>query len=224
MATGVEPELNARRDAESDTTAPGLLDGAESGLTLEALLIRARRMFLDMSRSPVASGLEEPAAGWPEATLLLICLVDQARSQLWKDSEGAVRAACCPRLPEGLFCKVELFGYLLADVLGRPLLPADEALLVGQRGDNAVAKAKRILNVKKPEAMWRAAAGADSRLGSTYDLKLPQAAAGKKRPATYWADRESIAAQAKSAKADAAAAQAKESRRAAGAVQRGRES
>ena len=141
MTSVVEPESGAQAGAETDTEAHVMLDTAEPGEALEMLIKRARRMFLDMSRSPRASGLKRSAT---EATLRVICLVDQARAKLWAESEADVRAACCPRLPDGLFCKQELLGYLLADVLGRPLLPAEDALSVGQCGDNAVAKAKRV--------------------------------------------------------------------------------
>ena len=56
--------------------------------------------------------------------------------------------------------KQEVFAYLLADALGRPLLHREDVRDVGQRGDNAAAKVKRVLKVtvKKDvaEACFRA--------------------------------------------------------------------
>ena len=47
-----------------------------------------------------------------------------------------------------LFAKQEIFGYLLNDCVEGILLYSDDALSVGQRGDNAAAKAKAVLKVK----------------------------------------------------------------------------
>ena len=45
-------------------------------------------------------------------------------------------------MPKGLIAKQEVFGFALADALGRPVLPGDRAMKVGQSGDNAVRAAE----------------------------------------------------------------------------------
>ena len=73
-------------------------------------------------------------------------------------------------------------------------------------------KAKKALKVRTMEPVWRAAdAGSNSELfNSTYDLKLPAATVGCKRPATYWLERDAAAAASKTKKAERAAEQAVE--------------
>jgi len=88
----------------------------------------------------------------------VISHVDEACTSSWKDNEAAIRRCCQPHVPDGLIDQQQLFGYLLADVFGRPLLVHEHARLVGQRGDNAMLKAKRVLKVKTKEPVWRAAA------------------------------------------------------------------
>jgi hypothetical protein len=78
---------------------------------------------------------------------------------------------------------------------------------VGKRGENALVKARKALKVKSREALWRTAAApspnaaAAQVLRSVYDLMLPDATVGSKRPPSYWLDHKAAAATAKDAKA-----------------------
>ena len=55
-----------------------------------------------------------------------------AAEQLWSEREEEVRRACEPT--RGLIDGQEVFAYLLADVLGRPVLHPDDARGVGRNG------------------------------------------------------------------------------------------
>ena len=72
-------------------------------------------------------------------------------------------------------------------MMGKPLLHKEYAIQVGQRGDNAVTKAKTQLKVRSAEACYRSTKpAAAALLASTYDLKLPGVTVGgvdrRKRP------------------------------------------
>ena len=67
---------------------------------------------------------------------------------LWKSHEATVRQHFAPEL----VAKQEIFGYLLNDMAGKQLLHKDYAMPVGQRGDNAVTKAKSQLKLKSAAA------------------------------------------------------------------------
>ena len=194
-----EVQTRAPPDASPSTSQSAACDVPEGQITPEALLERAKLMFLDESASPKASGLGGVANA---ATLRLICLADQARSTLWASSEAHVRHCCEPRVRDGLIDKQELLGYLLADLLDRPVLPAEDARPVGQRGENGLIKAKRELKVKTNEAVWRHAGTSKPApaiakvIASPYDVKLPPATAGGKRPASFWLERDEAAAAA----------------------------
>jgi hypothetical protein len=198
----MEPDACEQPDMETD----------HSGLVPDRLDERSKIMFLDSANSPKVSGMPKAA---DRASLRVICIVDEARWRIWKARMHDVKAACCPRVPDGLFDKQELFAYLLADVLRGPrLLPGEAARIVGQSADNAVAKAKRLLKVKTNEALYRIvaspSAAAAAHLETLYELKMPDAEAGRKRPATFWAGRQLQSATNKSARAMADAKMAGE--------------
>ena len=203
-----EEQPRAPLDALESRPQTAAEDVPQADITTEALLERAKRMFLDESASTKASGLGRVA---DTATLKLICLADQACSTLWTASEARVRQCCQPRVQDGLVDKQELLGFFLADML-RPLgylLPSEDAHPVGQRGVNGLVKAKRELKGKTKEALWRHAVSSNPApaiakvLASPYDVKLPAATAGVKRPASFWLDRDKAAAAARKKAADA---------------------
>ena len=77
-----------------------------------------------------------------EATIELILAVRDAVDDLWKAHAAEIKQRCGPSMPEGLIAKQEVFGFALADAVGRPRLPGDRAMRVGQNGDNAVRSAE----------------------------------------------------------------------------------
>jgi hypothetical protein len=166
-----------------------------AGISPESLVSRLMAMFLGEGEAPRASRLGELAS---EGLLLLIVAVDVACTRFWKAHIDAVKRACAP----ALIAKQEVFGYLLNDCIRGTLLYPDDALSVGQRGDNAMAKAKAVLKVKAKrdvaEACWRAAVANPAALTSQppYDLKLPAVTVGVKRSAHQWAERDCKAAEA----------------------------
>ena len=95
-----------------------------------SLVQRLVAMFLGETEAPRESGKGRLAS---DARLELVVAADVARVRFWKAHEHEVTRACAPALID----KQEVFAYLLADVLGRPLLPPDETRGVGRRGDNA---------------------------------------------------------------------------------------
>jgi hypothetical protein len=98
-----------------------------------------------------------------------------AANALWKTHEAQVRQRFAPVL----VAKQEVFGYLLNDIAGKQLLHSDYAMPVGQRGDNAVAKAKSQLKLKSAAAcLATSKPAAAAVLASTYDLKLPNVTVG----------------------------------------------
>ena len=170
---------------------------------------RLMEIFLLGKESPCASAQKRRVAS--EAWLDLVVAADVARTRFWLAHEDDVTQAC-----PFLIDKQEMFAYLMADALGRPLLPAEDAGRVGQRCDNAAAKAKGILKVKAKkdvaEACWRALVLKPDTLASQppYDLKFPNATVGVKRTAVQWAARaeESLSAKVRKAAAQYASASA----------------
>ena len=72
------------------------------------------------------------------STLGAILAAKLAANALGKTHEAQVRQRFAPVL----VARQEVFGYLLNDMAGKQLLHSDYAMPVGQRGDNAVIKAK----------------------------------------------------------------------------------
>ena len=105
------------------------------GLTLASLKERIVAMFLRGESAPRASRLDPAAI---EATFGLIIDVNTAVREMWGAHADTIKRRCAPSMPKGLLAMQEVFGYVLADVLGRPLVPADKAMSVGQNGDNAL--------------------------------------------------------------------------------------
>ena len=152
--------------------------GADSAGTPEALLVRAKLMLL--GESVKASGLAAVAG---ESTVKVILAAAVARTELWKVHDAQIKRLFEPEL----IAKQEILGYLLNDMMGKPLLHKEYAIQVGQRGDNAVTKAKTQLKVRSAEACYRSTKpAAAALLASTYDLKLPGVTVGgvdrRKRP------------------------------------------
>ena len=125
--------------------------GAESAQTesaaaaveslVERLLQRLWHIFLGEGGAPRISRIDRERA---DAALEFICAADVDRLRFWKAHEAEVVRACGLSID-----KQEVFAYLLADALGRPLLHREDARDVGQRGDNAAAKVKRVLKVTR---------------------------------------------------------------------------
>lgn len=95
-------------------------------------------MFLTAEAGPVTSGRDAVAT---EATRSYCIDLRTAVDDLWKHKQAEIKRRCAPSMPQGLIDAQEVFGFALADGLGRPLLPHDAARGVGQAGDNAVAAA-----------------------------------------------------------------------------------
>ena len=95
-------------------------------------------MLLGAGDGPTASG-DPPAAS--SATCGLVLAVKEVVDGLWEEHAAEIKRRCAPSMPKGLIDRQEVFGFVLADALGRPLLPPEEARNVGQAGDNAVAGA-----------------------------------------------------------------------------------
>ena len=132
------------------------------------------------------------------ATLEVILTVYVAAEQLWTAREVDIKQCCGPSMPSGLIDGREVFAYLLADVLGRPLLAPGDLHGVAQRGANAVTKARRLTGGQKTAEAAHAAcvrmaarAGADdasraalkayAALLEPYALGLPASTVGRRR-------------------------------------------
>ena len=171
--------------------AASLQQGVASAAGQEALLARCKLIFL--GDSVRASGLGAVAS---PSTLGAILAAELAANALWKTHEAQVRQRFAPVL----VAKQEVFGYLLNDIAGKQLLHSDYAMTVGQRGDNAVAKAKSQLKLKSAAAcLATSKPAAAAVLASTYDLKLPNVTVGGIAPpaARMLLDRHAAQVQAK---------------------------
>ena len=99
------------------------------------LIQRFRNVFLSGEDGPVVSTDGGVAS---TATIELVLAVRDAVAELWRTHEAEIKRRCAPSMPQGLLAKQEVFGFALADALGRPRLPGERAMKVGQNGDNAV--------------------------------------------------------------------------------------
>eukprot|EP00966_Prymnesium_polylepis_P321987 7378258-Prymnesium_polylepis.1 len=129
---------------------------------------RAESMLLGDGERPRAS---PPGGVVSESTNSLLIDARYAILRLWSERQDDIRAACAPQQIDEMDC----YGYLLADILGRPLLHADDAGDVGRRahvqqgrsaakwkkeqrdGEDAVRRA-RTAAAAKPELVSRIAA------------------------------------------------------------------
>ena len=169
--------------------AASLQQGVASAAGQEALLARCKLIFL--GDSVRASGLGAVAS---PSTLGAILAAELAANALWKTHEAQVRQRFAPEL----VAKQEVFGYLLNDMAGKQLLHSDYAMPVGQRGDNAVIKAKSQLRLKSAAAcLATSKPAAAAVLASTYDLKLPNVTVGGIAPRQQPLDRHAAQVQAK---------------------------
>ena len=114
-----------------------------------ALAERAERMFLLGAEVPAASGGDAVAK---TATYGLILAAVEAVEALWKQRGDEIRQRCAPTLPTELIDKQEMLGYVLADALGRPLLPPEAARPVGRNGGNAATTAAKQLKAARRAA------------------------------------------------------------------------
>ena len=183
-------------------------------------------MLLGAGERPRASGMQPAAA---QATNGLVIDVRHAVAQLWASNADAIKAACGPHVPTGLVDEIDVLAWLTADVLGRPLLHADDTNAVGKRiaahasrvekrlrveaesTRKAVAKA-RASAAKKPELLPKVAAAEEAGkkeravlLEKPYDAQLPATTVGEKRPASHWRQRAVDETYAKVAKLASAA-------------------
>ena len=205
-ASSSGPSADRESESAEQPTAAG--ERLPDRCTANALRERAERMFLGDGEVPRASGHGAAAIA---ATVELILAANEAIQALWKAKQEEIRRRCAPSLPTGLIDRQEVFGYVLADALGRPLLPPDAARRIGQNGDNAVKGADGTRNKKGKLARAREAAaaalrsarraakedssklpgveaaekagqaGVTSVLRSIVDLKLPAATVGKRK-------------------------------------------
>ena len=153
-------------------------------------------MFLGDGDCPRAS----PTKGVADAaTPGLLIDAREAISELWRAREHDIKAACAPLQIDEMDC----YGYLLADLLGKPLLHSDDAGDVGKRAH--VKQKRAAADIKKAERagskkLGKIRAGTDASLiekarqavaeqlhelrNAPYDLQLPSYCAGKrKKPA-----------------------------------------
>ena len=168
-------------------------------------------MLLGSGERPRASGMQPTA---DQATNGLVLDVRHTVAQLWASSADAVKAACGPHVPTGLVDEIDVLAWLTADVLGRPLLHADDTNAVGKRIAAHASRVEKRLRVeaesmrktvgkarvtaaKKPELLSKVAAaevaGEKARavlLEKPYDAQLPATTVGEKRPASHWRQRE----------------------------------
>ena len=129
---------SGRRSARHADTSGQPISSTDQPAAIPPLLIlleRFRILFLSSKDGPVAS---EDGGVATEATIELVLAVRDAVVKLWKAHEAEIKQRCGPSMPKGLIAKQEVFGFALADVLGRPLLPGDRAMRIGQNGDNAI--------------------------------------------------------------------------------------
>lgn len=180
-------------EAATEDSKNGLLAVAAGGLAALDLFQRAEAMFFGAADLPTATGDGGAAAG---ASLAVIAAVDDARMAFWKARTAALKQRFAPELVD----KEDIFGYMLADVLGRPVLAHADAKAVGKRGDNAAAKAKKERKTAEAhtattvrvardsgsetliaEAMAAREEAIATRLAMLYDLKLPAYTVGRKR-------------------------------------------
>ena len=180
------------------------------------------RMFLRAEDGPLASG-DDPVASEP--TLGYLMAVDPVVRDLWSDHAPEIKRLCAPSMPKRLIDQQELYGFALADGLGRPLLPHGEARTVGQAADDAMRNAKGTKDRPGPltrakeaarEAVRKAtrAAEKDESLGGLVanaerdgaravaavlakpcNLKLPNATVGVKRKRVRFAADPAVAAE-----------------------------
>ena len=126
------------REAEAFRPPAAQQERPAAACSVPALHQRAERMLLGAGDGPTASG-DPPAAS--SATYGLVLAVKEVVDGLWEEHAAEIKRRCAPSMPKGLIDRQEVFGFVLADALGRPLLPPEEAGKVGQAGDNAVAGA-----------------------------------------------------------------------------------
>ena len=111
-------------------------------------------------------------------------------------------------MPTGLVDEIDVLAWLTADVLGRPLLHADDTNAVGKRIAAHASRVEKRLRVeaesmrktvgkarvtaaKKPELLSKvAAAEVAGEKARAVLLEKPRTTVGEKRPASHWRQRE----------------------------------
>jgi len=130
-----EPGSSADRHEATCSQPPAAVQQPSAIPSAISLLERFKVVFLSGEDSPVATADGGVAQ---QATIALVLAVRDAVKELWEAHEADIKRVCGPFMPKGLLAKQEVFGFALADALGRPVLPGDRAMRVGQNGDNAV--------------------------------------------------------------------------------------
>ena len=135
------PELETSASRHADASSQPVVPVRQpAGMpSLLKLVERFKLVFLSGGDGPVATADGGVAS---EATFELVLAVRDAINALWEAHEQEIKRHCAPAMPKGLIAKQEVFGFALADALGRPVLPGDRAMKVGQNGDNAVRAAE----------------------------------------------------------------------------------
>ena len=134
-ATAPAAEAADSREAEPMQPAADIPREPATACTAANFKERLVAMFLTAEEGPVASRLAKAAT---VATVSYCLALDPIVRELWKDHATEIKRRCGPSMPKGLIDRQEVYGFALADGLGRPLLPHDAAGGVGQQGDNAV--------------------------------------------------------------------------------------
>ena len=134
-----DPGPSACRQPDACSELSAAAQQPPAVLELLMLVERFKLVFLSGEGGPVATadgGVRQ------QATFELVLAVRDAVNALWTAHETEIKRVCTPFMPQGLIAKQEVFGFALADALGRPILPGDKAMKVGQNGDNAVRSAE----------------------------------------------------------------------------------
>ena len=134
---------------ESDPTAAPSAEPPDPSTAMQHKE-RLMAMFLTAEEGPVAS---RHGAVAEQATLEYVIGMDKDVRVFWSRHADEVIRRCAPSMPKGLLDQQEVFGFALADGVGRPLLPHDAARGVGSAGDDALKSAKGTR--KKPGPLTR---------------------------------------------------------------------
>ena len=146
---GNDGEVGAQSSAGAHGPAGITASLEDTGKSADLVLLKRGHFFFFGSPDGMMASDDGGVASI--ATVALIVAIDKVRNELWKthiDDFKRLFAADSRQIS-----KQEVLAYLLADALGLPVLWHGDALKVGQRGDNALAKyAKEMPPAKKKAA------------------------------------------------------------------------
>ena len=110
-------------------------------MTASTVLERLEFMFLRGEDAPVASDKTDIIYEQNLGLVKLVCEVVQKPGKFWINNKEVIKRRCSPvRIDEQ-----EVIGYVLADLLGRPLLAGTGARCVGTNAYNALRKVNKEL-------------------------------------------------------------------------------